>query len=90
MWEQNESFLRYKKKEWLKLGTWMGKSYIHSIFYKTAPQVNRKSQYLPLIIYDWLTDYPQENVVPLYFMVKYAQNRDFQFINYVHEKAKIF
>ena len=28
MWEQNESFLRYKKKEWLKFGTWMGKSYI--------------------------------------------------------------
>ena len=25
--EQNESFLRYKKKEWLKFGTWMGKSY---------------------------------------------------------------
>ena len=28
MWQQNESFLRYKKKEWLKFGTWMGRSYI--------------------------------------------------------------
>ena len=26
MWEQNESFLRSKKKELLKFGTWMGKS----------------------------------------------------------------
>ena len=28
MWGQNESFLRYKKKEWLKFGTWISKSYI--------------------------------------------------------------
>ena len=28
MWDENESFLRYKKKEWLKLGMWLGKSYI--------------------------------------------------------------
>ena len=26
--EQNKSFLRYKKKEWFKFGTWTRKSYI--------------------------------------------------------------
>ena len=74
MWEQNESFLRYKKKEWLKFGTWMGKSYIQSIFHKIAPQVNRKSQLSSLVISDWLRDYPQEDVVPIHFMVESAEN----------------
>ena len=61
-----------------------------SVCYKVAPQVNRKSQHSSFLISDWLRDYPQENVVPLYFLVKYAQNWDFEFINKIHEKAKIF
>ena len=50
---------------------------IQSILYKIAPQVNRKSQHSSLLISDWLRDYPHENIVPLYIMVKYAQKLRF-------------
>ena len=63
---------------------------LQSILYKIATQVNRKSQHSSLLISDWLRDYPQENIIPLYFMVKYAESWDFEFLNYIHEKAKIF
>ena len=47
---------------------------LQSICYKIAPEANRKSQHSSVLISGWLRDYPQENIVPLYFMIKYAQN----------------
>ena len=61
-----------------------------SVCYKIAAQVNRKSHLSSLLISDWLRDYPQENVVPLYFVVKHAQNWDFVFINSLSKRLKYF